>query len=94
MIVRGILFHCYNFGHPYVDYEESAHLLICKCDRSNRDKPSHNSIIIASKWNDKTMSGQVDIELGELPNSDEEPSEKPRINPEGSERYVNIIQSL
>ena len=40
------------------------------------------------------MSGQVDIELGELPNSDQEPSEKTRINPEGSERYVNIIQSL
>ena len=40
------------------------------------------------------MSGQVDIELGELPNSDEKPYEKPRINPEGSERYVNFIQSL
>ena len=39
------------------------------------------------------MSEQVDIELGELPN-DQEPYEATRINPDGSERYVNITQRL
>ena len=40
------------------------------------------------------MSAQVDIELGELPTSDQNPSETTKINPDGSERYVNITQRL
>ena len=38
------------------------------------------------------MASPVDIELGKLPNSDQEPSETTRLNPEGLERYLNIIQ--
>ena len=41
------------------------------------------------------MESTVDIELGKLPNPDQqEPSETTRLNPDGSERYLNIIQSL
>ena len=36
------------------------------------------------------MSTPVDIELGELPKSGEEPSETSRLNPDDTERYGNL----
>ena len=41
----------------------------------------------------KIMSAQVNIELGELTNSDQ-PSETTRFNPDDTERYGNSISSL
>ena len=37
------------------------------------------------------MSSQIDIEMGELPQSNQETTS---INADGPERYVNITQSL
>ena len=86
------ILHPYNFGHLHVDFEESEHHFLQSVIKATATSPvttwlSQYQSETSEKTKRKTMSGQVNIELGELTNSDQ-PSETTRFTPDDSQRYI------